>query len=111
MDIHLPEHIVAMLETVVPSRRPGRLRVRTGKVTVDVIAMDASGFTVAAAAPRLRGAVAILNGSRHTADCLIVAAERQGTVTRYEYKRWTDISDLAPLDYVRDDDAPVALLT
>ena len=76
MDIHLPEHIVAALEAVVPSKRPGRLRVRTGAVTVEVIEMDARGFTVAATAPRLRGAAAILNGARHVADCLIVAAER-----------------------------------
>ena len=110
MDIHLPDHIVSELERIAPTKAAKRLRVRAGKATVDILRLDATGFTVAAASPRLRGAVAIVDGARHLADCLIVAAERDGPVTRYEYKRWTGITETAPLDYARDDSAPVALL-
>jgi len=110
MDIHLPEHIVAELGHVEPSDRKHRLRVRDGSLVVDVIDLDETGFSVASDAAPLRGAVAVLDGARHIADCLIVAAEGEGRIMRYEYKRWTQISPKAPLDYVREENAPIALL-
>jgi len=110
MDIHLPDHIIAGLEQLHPSQRKNRLRIVAGAVTVDVLGMDESGFTVSSDAPQLRGAVSVVDGARHIADCLIVATEREGRVMRYEYKRWTQITQKAPLDYVREETAPVALL-
>ncbi|SOH92539.1 hypothetical protein SAMN06273572_101386 [Monaibacterium marinum] len=110
MDIHLPDYIVAELEMSALKARKTRLRVRDGETIVDVLSMDDSGFTLPIDAPRLRGAVAVLDGARHISDCLIVAAECEGRFMRYEYKRCTPITDNAPVDYVREDDSPVALL-
>lgn len=111
MDIHLPDHIASELERVAPSRRRTRLRVQAGDVLLDIVEMDGTGFSLHRDSDSLRGSVAIFNGSRHIADCLIVAAERDGPVMRYEYKRWTDVHDTAALDYVREETAPLALLS
>ena len=46
----------------------------------------------------------------HIAQCLIVASEEAEGEMRYEYKRRTEAVDRPPLDFERDDDAPVALL-
>lgn len=110
MDIHLPNHIAAELGKSAQGPQKRRLRIRAGDISVDILGMNETGFSVAGNAPRLRGSVAILDGSRHIADCLIVATERQGTALRYEYKRWTQITDSVPLDYAREENAPVALL-
>ena len=58
----------------------------------------------------LRGFVDLYDGARHLYQCLIVASEEDGGQMRYEFKRSTEARDAAPLDFARDEDAPVALI-
>lgn len=70
------------------------------------------GFSVAVEdAPRLRGFVDLMRGENRLARCLIVLAEEEDGVVRYEFKRRTETAEAPPLDYVVEEDAPRALLT
>jgi hypothetical protein len=62
-------------------------------------------------APNLRGLVDLNDGAVHLYQCLIIASDDAGGEMIYDFKRNTAAVDKAPLDFVRDDDAPVALLT
>jgi len=91
--------------------RKSRLRVEAGGVHYRVLRLRKSGFSVNIEdAPNLRGLVDLYDGSRHLSQCLIVAAEAEGDLMHYEFKRNTASGDGAPLDYERDEDAPIALL-
>jgi hypothetical protein len=58
----------------------------------------------------LRGLVDVYDGSRHVFQCLIMASSEENGQRVYEFKRSTAVRDTAPLDYWRDDDAPVGYL-
>jgi hypothetical protein len=58
----------------------------------------------------LRGLVDIYDGPKHLFQCLIVRAETEADQDRFEYKRMTEASDRAALDFVRAEEAPIALL-
>lgn len=91
--------------------RKSRLRVVQGDATYRVLRLKKNGFTIEAEdAAHLRGLVDLYDGSRHLSQCLIVAAEEDGELMHYEFKRNTAAGDGAPLDYERPDDAPIALL-
>ncbi len=92
-------------------RRKSRLRIRAGDAEYRVLRLWDSGFALDAdTAPRLRGLVDLYEGGAHLYQCLIVAsAEDEGEMT-YEFKRNTAALDRAPLDFARDEGAPVALL-
>jgi hypothetical protein len=93
-------------------KKQARLRVRVGDEAFPVLDFGETGFALDLDnAPKLRGLVDLYDGARHLYQCLIVASEEDGTLMRYEFKRATVVSDSAPLDFVRDENAPVALLT
>lgn len=93
-------------------REKSRLRVMIGDSVFPVLRFWESGFALDAEdAPNLRGLVDLYDGAIHLYQCLIVASEDTGNEMIYEFKRNTAAVDKAPLDYVRADDAPVALLT
>ena len=74
-------------------KKRSRLRILTGEETYPVLRMLPEGFTLDAdQVAHLRGLVDLYDGARHLAQCLIMA------------------SDVAPLDYVRDDSAPMGYL-
>jgi len=52
----------------------------------------------------------VRDGARLLSQCLIVASEEDGDMMRFEYKRMTEATSEQPLDFVRDPDAPVALI-
>lgn len=91
--------------------RKSRLRVQVGDAVFPVLRFWHDGFALdAALSPRLRGLVDLYDGSRHIFQCLIVAsAEERGELV-CEFKRMTAVRDSAPLDYWRDDGAPVGYL-
>jgi hypothetical protein len=69
------------------------------------------GFSLdAEGAPQLRGLVDLYDGSRHLYQCLIIASEEASGEMIYEFKRHTAAIDEAPLDFYRDENAPVALI-
>ncbi len=61
-------------------------------------------------APHLRGLIDIYDGSNHLYQCLVVASEEANGEMVYDFKRSTAVKDKAALDFVRDVNAPVALL-
>ncbi len=92
--------------------KKSRLRVHIGDAVFPVLRLWENGFTLdAEEAPSLRGLVDLYDGARHLYQCLIVASQEEGGQMIYEFKRNTAVADRPALDYVRREDAPVALLT
>ncbi|SMX30791.1 hypothetical protein [Actibacterium lipolyticum] len=92
-------------------RRKNRLRVRAGEDMYPVLRFWSGGFALdAETAPHLRGLVDVFDGSRHLYQALIMASSEEGGELIFEFKRNTAAVDKAPLDFVRDKDAPIALL-
>ncbi|MEY5036973.1 MAG: hypothetical protein RL472_79 [Pseudomonadota bacterium] len=91
--------------------RKSRLRIQIGEAVFPVLRFWHDGFALdAALAPKLRGLVDVYDGSRHVFQCLIMASSEENGQRVYEFKRSTAVRDTAPLDYWRDDDAPVGYL-
>ncbi|OIP83101.1 MAG: hypothetical protein AUK37_07855 [Rhodobacterales bacterium CG2_30_65_12] len=113
MTTFLPKEVREGLETARKRdlKRKARLRVAVGDAVFPVLEFRAGGFALDIDnAPKLRGLVDLYDGARHLSQCLIVAAEAEGGLMRYEFKRSTAATDTAPLDFARDETAPVALL-
>lgn len=92
-------------------RESSRLRVQVGDAVFPILRYWDTGFALDSEdAPNLRGLVDLYDGANHLYQCLIVASEDSGYEMIYEFKRSTAAVDKAPLDFVRPDDAPVALL-
>lgn len=91
--------------------RKSRLRVQVGDAVFPVLRFWHDGFALdAALAPKLRGLVDVYDGARHVFQCLIMASLEENGELVCEFKRATAVRDQAPLDYWRDENAPVALL-
>ena len=92
-------------------RRKSRLRVQVGEAVFPVLRFWHDGFALdAALTPRLRGLVDVYDGARHVFHCLIVASVIEGDEVVCDFKRSTPAEDKAPLDYWRDENAPVGYL-
>lgn len=93
------------------ARKKNRFRVRVGDETFTILKYWDQGFSLDKDdAPHLRGLVDVYDGARHVSQCLIVASEEDGGEMVYEFKRETPAVDRPPLDYSRDENAPVALI-
>ncbi len=91
--------------------RKSRLRVQVGETVFPVLRFWHDGFAMDAAfATKLRGLVDVYDGSRHVFQCLIVASTVEHGQLVCEFKRNTAVRDSAPLDYWRDEHAPVGYL-
>jgi hypothetical protein len=93
------------------AKKQSRLRVEAGGESYRVVRMTSEGFVLETQdAPKLRGLVDLYDGARHLSQCLIVAAQEDAGQMVYDFKRNTAAGDGAPLDFVRAEDAPIALL-
>lgn len=113
MTTYLPKDIQDGLDAArrKAKRRSSRLRVVVDGTVYPILRLEEHGFTLRIdGAPSLRGLVDVHDGGRHLWQCLIVASEEEGDEMRYEFKRQTAATDRPALDFVRPDDAPVALL-
>ena len=113
MSTFLPEDVRKGLEAARRRdlKRKNRLRVGDGPEALPIIHFRETEFTLDREdAPHLRGLVDIFDGSRHLYQALIVTAAEDGDQMVYEFKRNTMAADRAPLDFVRDPEAPIALL-
>jgi len=91
--------------------RKSRLRVHVGDNAYPVLRFWNGGMTLdAESTPHLRGLVDIYDSGRHLYQCLIVASVEEGGEIVCEFKRATATVDKAPLDFYRDENAPVGLL-
>lgn len=91
--------------------RKSRLRVQIGtevypilRLWEDGLAMDADHLL------HLRGLVDVYDGARHLSQCLIVASTVENGQLICDFKRSTPVADRPPLDFWRDENAPVAYL-
>jgi hypothetical protein len=93
------------------TKTSNRLCVHVGSDVHRVTKTFDNGFCVPAdLGAELRGLVDIYDGPKHLFQCLIVCAELSDDEVYYEYKRTTAAVEQAPADFVRTEDAPIALL-
>lgn len=114
MSFFLPKEVREGLEMARKRdlRKKSRLRVRVGDDVFPVLKFYAHGFSLDMDnAPKLRGLVDLYDGTRHLYQCLIVASREEEGQMFYEFKRSTAAVDSAPLDFAREENAPVALIT
>ncbi len=110
---YLPGDIRTQLESARMDalRRKSRLRVRMGEGFVPILRFRSEWFSLPVAqVEHLHGVVDVYDGGRHLFECLIYAAEVDGDELVCRVKWSTAAVDRAPLDYARDENAPVALL-
>lgn len=113
MSTFLPPDVQAGLDAARKKalRDTHRLRVQAGERVYPVLQAWENGFSLELGEDdTLRGRVDLYDGARHLSQCLIIASEEDGDVMRFEYKRMTEASDVQPLDFVRADHAPIALI-
>ncbi|MFM2388842.1 MAG: hypothetical protein RLZZ437_397 [Pseudomonadota bacterium] len=92
-------------------KKRSRLRVQVGGAVFPVLRFWDEGFALdASLAPNLRGLVDVYDGARHIFQCLIIASSQENGELVCDFKRSTMVADRAPLDFWRDENAPVALL-
>ena len=109
----LPEDVRRGLEEarVAMLRRASRLCVHDGDRVFAVLRLWDGGFSVAATgAPNLRGLVDLFDGARQLAQCLVIQSREEGGERVYEFKRSTAVADRAPVDFVRTEEPPRALI-
>lgn len=109
----LPKDILEGLDAarISEQSRKSRMRVQLGEAIFPVLRFWHDGFVLdARMTPRLRGLVDVYDGARHVFQCLIMASHVENGGLVCEFKRLTAVRDTAPLDYWRDENAPVALL-
>lgn len=110
---HLPIEISAALDDARrrTQKRKSRLRVEAGNDSWRVLRQWQGGFALdAAQVAHLRGLVDLYDGPRHLMQCLIVASAVEDGELICVLKSATPVSDRAPLDFERDESAPVAYL-
>jgi hypothetical protein len=91
--------------------RRSRLRVQVGEAVFPVLRFWHDGLALdGKLTPHLRGRVDIYDGARHVYQCLIVASSLEHGELICDFKRSTPVTEAAPLDFWRDENAPVALL-
>ena len=113
MSDFLPKDVREGLEAARKHRlkNKSRLRVKVGDQTFTILRYWDEGFALDIDdAPSLRGLVDVYDGARHLSQCLIVASEEDEGQMVYEFKRETFTHDAPPLDYERDENAPVGLI-
>ncbi len=92
-------------------KRRARLRVKVGEDLFPILRLWETGFALdAASAPPLRGLVDIYDGSRHILQCLIVASVEEDGEMVCDFKWSRPAEDRAPVDFERDEGAPVGYL-
>ena len=93
-------------------KRRSRLRAQVGSAVFPVLRFWDEGIALdARLTPHLRGLVDVYDGARHIFQCLIVASTVENGELLCDFKRSTAVLDKAPLDFWRDDAAPVGFLS
>jgi len=109
----LPEDVRKGLETARKRdlRRKNRLRVHVDGEVYAILRIWDNGFSLdSETAPHIRGFVDIYDSGRQLYQCLVMCSSIKDGERIYEFKRHTAAVDEAPVDFWRDENAPVALL-
>ena len=110
----LPKEVQAGLDAArkAEMKKKNRLRVKTNGEVFRVLRLQDDGFFMDMQdAPHLRGLVDLYDGAKHLYQCLVIASQEENDEMFYEFKRATGVANEPALDYVKDDEAPVALVT
>lgn len=92
-------------------RKATRLRIEVDGARHSILRMKGNGFALdPKEVPQLRGLVDVYDGATHLMRCLVVAVDEIEGEMHYEFKRATRVADRPAADFVRDDNAPVALI-
>ena len=84
---------------------------QAGEDIYQILRMGHDSFTLdAAEVVHLRGLVDVYDGARHVSQCLIIASDIEGGELVCIMKWSRAATETAPLDYVRDETAPVGYL-
>ena len=113
MSEFLPQEVRADLDAQRRSdlKRRSRLRVQVDNDLYPVLRLTHDYFTVDAAdVTHLRGLVDLFDGARHVRQCLIIASDVEGGELICTMKWSRIVTETAPLDYVRDENAPSGFL-
>jgi hypothetical protein len=113
MSEFLPKDVRAGLEEARKRdiRKRSRLRVMADDKVFPILRFWDDGFSLDADdVAHLRGLVDIFDGARHLYQSLIIASDVQGGELICTMKRSTVAADRPPLDFARDEFAPVALI-
>ena len=113
MSDYLPKEVREGLEMArrLDLAKNSRMRVHADSEIYPVRRFWDGGFSLdAEGAPQLRGLVDLYDRARHLYQCLIIASEESAGEMVYEFKRHTAAVDKAPLDFYREENAPVALI-
>lgn len=113
MTDYLPEAVRAGLDEARKRdlKRRSRLRIIAGDEVYPILRFWETGFALdAEQVVSLRGIVDIYEGPKHLYNSLIVASDIENGELICTMKRSTLAQDRPPLDYVRDEDAPVGYL-
>lgn len=109
----LPDDVRAGLEMARKQslKRGGKLCVHDGDNVYRILRIWNDGFALEAkTTPRLRGRVDIYDGSRQLYQCLIIDSDVKGDERVFDFKWFNNVPDRPPADFVREVDAPIALL-
>lgn len=89
-----------------------KLHVQVGDAVYPVLRIWESGFALdgGLAPGKLRGLVDLHDGPRHVLQCLIVASTAENGELICDFKRATAVSDQAPVDFWRGENAPAGYL-
>jgi hypothetical protein len=114
MSTYVPKEVQAGLDRarLERLRTASRLRIDVNGQTHRVLRMWKTGFSMDAsnAPAHLRGYVDLYDGARHLFQCLVIANEEESNEMRFEFKRATAVADAPALDFVKAENAPVALI-
>jgi len=109
----LPEDIRRGLENARKrgARKGSRLCVHVGENVYPIQSLRNDGFSVDhSRVPRLRGLVDIFDGPKHLSQALIIAADEDGDLMRYEFKRETPVTQTPIRDYAEEKIVPSGYL-
>lgn len=113
MSEYLPEAVRKGLEDarLAMLRRSSRLCIHEGDRIHRILRLWDGGFSLAAKdAPNLRGFVDLYDGARHIYQCLVVTSREEEGERIFEFKWNTAVADRPAADFVRDSEAPIALI-
>ena len=92
--------------------RRSRLRLRVGAQEFPILKLWDEGLIIDAShTTHLHGLVDVFDGSLHILECLIIASSVEHGQLICGFKRSTMVTENPALDYFRDPDKPIALLT
>ena len=111
---YLPKEVQLALQEAhrTMQRKSRRLCVHVGDAVYPIKQLWNDSFAIDAdIAPKLRGFVDLYDGPRHVSQCLIMTSREDDGERVYDFKWSTEVADAPAVDYVRNENAPIALLT